>query len=488
MSLSASSTVCKMQPTARALGQVATPRPVADWMVRWACAQRPRRILDPAVGQGVFVDAIEALSIKDNPPSRPHIDVFEIDARLLAEFRRAPRRLETQCYREDFLTAADRGPYDAIVANPPYVRHHHMDCDADVFCRFDLLAGRRLSRMTNLYGLFLIKIWTCLADGGRAAVITPAEWLNADFGRAIKAYLLEQNALDAIVHFAPKALIFDDALTTAAITLLRRGRRDDAAVTLVAVDDVHSLADSTLDHGRRLARNALDPDRKWTALFDRDTSTEPNIGPTLGDVARCVRGIATGANHFFTLRESDRRTWGLDHRDLTPCITKAAHVRIQVFTESDLKRLIQSDQRAYLLNPRPQLSDAVKRYLAEGQRLGVHRRYLPSHRLLWYRPERRRPAPILVSVFTRQRFKFVLNRAAALNLTAFHAIYPRQPDAQQTEALFEYLIGPEAQQALRVHRRIYADGLLKLEPRDVLAMPIPPELRRRCQPDSVPKT
>lgn len=445
-------------------------------MVRWACAHHPRRILDPALGQGVFVDAIEALVKERHGSVRPSIDAFEIDPRLLEEFGSRQRELQPHCRCADFLTAGSSDTYDAIVANPPYVRHHDMDRDDRAFRRFDRLAGRRLSRMTNLYGLFLIKIWSQLAPGGRAAVITPAEWLNADFGRAIKSFLLEQNAIDAIVQFDPAALVFDDTLTTAAITLLRRDRSDDAKLTLARVDDLHALGDSVIARGRQLDRRDLDPCRKWSPFFDCSRSIEPITGPTLGDVARCVRGIATGANRYFALRESDRRQWGLDHRDLTPCITKAAHVRSEVFTESDLQRLVQTDQRVYLLNPRPQLSDAVNRYLIEGRRLGVHQRYLPSHRPVWYRPERREPAPIWVSVFARDKFKFVRNRAVALNLTAFHAIYPREPDAQRTEALFEFLISPEAQQALREHRRIYADGLLKLEPRDVLAMPIPAEL------------
>ncbi len=103
---------------------------------------------------------------------------------------------------------------------------------------------------------------------------------------------------------------------------------------------------------------------------------------------------------------------------------------------------------------------------------------------MWYRPERREPAPIWVSVFAREKFKFVLNRTGALNLTAFHAIYPHEPTLQRIRALFDFLIGPEAQLALRDHHRIYADGLMKLEPRDVLAMPIPAALHRQLAPDS----
>jgi adenine-specific DNA-methyltransferase len=488
----------------RRLGQVFTPRPIADWMARWVCEERPRRVLDPAVGHGVFVEAIEGLGTSSAPPV---VEVCDIDAGMLTRFAAVPRSVAFECRRSDFVTARFRGRYDAIIANPPYVRHHDMDYGEDVLGRFDRICGRRLSRMTNLYGLFLIKIWTLLGDRGRAAVITPAEWLNADFGVAIKAFLLEENAIDAIVHFDHASNVFDGALTTAAITLLRRGRSDGEAIRLLHVSDIGELTAARVARGRRVRPAELDPRGKWTPLFNgsespsRNPGTAPAIsrchtalrlgcagrvvaGPRLADIARCTRGIATGANEYFTIRESDRRRWGIDLRDLRICITKAQDVRGDRFTAADVQRLIDADRRIYLLQPRPRLTAAVKRYLAEGERRRVHRRYLPSHRPVWYMPEHREPAPILVSVFARGEFRFALNQAGALNLTPYHAIYLRDPSRERVNALFEYLASPAAQEALASHRRIYGDGLLKLEPRDVEAIPIPGELGRLCRPRS----
>ncbi len=479
----------------RRLGQVFTPRPVADWMARWVCGPRPRRLLDPAVGHGVFVDAVDDLSRDLDRSAAPRIDAFEIDADILRQFAATPRRATVRCHQTDFITALLSTKYDAVIANPPYVRHHALQYDDDLLTGFDRICGRRLSRMTNLYGLFLIKIWTLLAKGGRAAVITPAEWLNADFGRPIKAYFLEQNAIEAIIHFDHTANVFDGALTTAAIILLRRGRQTHDPIRLQSVASIEALSATAVDAGKPVAAASLDPQAKWTPLFDngklipapanpQSTIRDPQSAPpsTLADVARCTRGIATGANTYFTLRESDRLRWKIDLRDLVPCITKARQISGDTLTRADLQRLIDTDQRIYLLRPRPRLTAAVKRYLEEGRRQGIDQRYLPSHRPVWYMPEHRRPGPLLVSVFTRGPFRFALNQAAALNLTAYHAIYLHQPAPRRIRALFAYLSSPQAQRLLRQHRRIYADGLSKLEPRDVEALPIPNALRRTCDP------
>jgi adenine-specific DNA-methyltransferase len=389
--------------------------------------------------------------------------------------------------------------------------------------------------MTNLYGLFLVKIWTLLGERGRAAVITPAEWLNADFGVPLKSYLLEENAFDGIVHFDHAANIFDGALTTAAITLLRRGRRPTEAVRFLHVQDQAALAAARVEAGRAFDVADLDPRAKWTPLFaaagrdsrdegcekgfshqrageqsrDREGAVTPRTRrplelngdrslavaaliehdsrkqQTLADIARCKRGIATGANDFFTLCESDRRRLGIDLDDLRPCITKAQDITDDVLTQDHLRKLVDADKRVYLLHPRMPPAPAVERYLAEGIRRGIDRRYLPSHRPIWYMPEERPPAPILVSVFARERFRFVLNEAGVLNLTAYHGIYPHSPDREAIKALFAFLTGSETQAALTRHRRVYGDGLLKVEPRDVEALPIPDDLHAALDRESL---
>ena len=398
------------QPTStsnrRRFGQVFTPKPIADWMAGWVCSNRPQRILDPALGEGVFIEAVENRLIRTNGMTPPRIDVFEVDTQMLKAFEEKPHRVRTRNRNQDFITTSIRTTYDAVIANPPYVRHHAMNYGDEVIRRFDALAGERLSRMTNLYGLFLIKIWTLLAPDGRAAVITPAEWLNADFGRAIKAYFLRQNAIEAVLHFDHAAQVFDDALTTAAITLLRRGRRDDDDVMMLTVRDIQSLQTVDFNGARRFKRSELEPARKWTPLFSALDRCDWE-GPTLGDVARCTRGIATGANQYFTLRESERRQHGIDHRDLALCITKARQVGGGTLTKAGVQRLVEADERIHLLCPRQRLTAAMKRYLEEGKCLGIHNRYLPSHRPVWYRPEQRKPAPIWVSVFARDDFRFV---------------------------------------------------------------------------------
>ena len=460
----------------RRWGQVATPRPVADWMTNWACADQPHRILDPAVGEGVFIE-----SVRDFFGQRglkcPVVHGCEIDADIAR--RLARRNLPLELRQVDFLRARFASSFDAVIANPPYVRHHSHACDEATLAGLDRLCGERLSRMTNLYGLFLIKIRSLLAPGGRAAVIAPAEWLNADFGVPIKRHLLRENAIEAIVQFSHASAVFSDALTTAAIVLIRGGRRAGDSVRLAMVDDAEGLAKLDLDRATERSPGELDPAQKWSPMIEGRTRPAQSAH-TLADIADCSRGIATGANDYFTMSESTRRRWKIDRRDLRLCIVKARQISGDRFTAIDLRALIDADERVYLLSPRDALSIPVNEYLAEGRRLGIPERYLPSHRPVWFRPEVRRPAPILVSVFARGRFRFVDNKAGVLNLTAYHGIYPHDDSPARVGALVDYLNSPAAARSLADHRRIYGGGLMKLEPRDVESLELPDCLYHPC--------
>lgn len=449
-------------------------------MVRWALSDCPRRILDPAVGPGVFLDAIQRQLFGRQFRSKPQIDAYDIDGRMIRLVGGRRRDVAVRLLRQDFISGTIREQYDAIVANPPYIRHHGFEYPSAIWRRFDRICGQRLSRLTNLYGLFLLKIWTLLSPRGRAAVILPAEWLNADFGVVLKAFLLKENALDAIVHFDPAARIFDAALTTSAIVLLRRGRAASEPVRLCRIAGVDALLRLDLSSHKGWRRDALDPAVKWSTLIGQGP---PRNAPAarLADVASCTRGIATGANSYFALCESDRRRRRIDRRDVVSCVTKARQLQAGIATPDVIRRLVMADEKMFLLSPRSPLSPGVRTYLREGRRRGVHRRYLCAHRPTWYRPERRRPAPILVSVFARGDFRLVLNRAGVFSLTAYHGIYPHAADRRGIHLLYDYLSSDAGQEELRRHCRVYADGLLKVEPRDVEAMSIPDELAARIQ-------
>ena len=444
------------------LGQFMTPPAVASFMAGWVLGCNPNIVLDPAIGLGIF-----PWTILNRAPNLKVLG-FDIDPEMVKAARSLVPGLKAR--QEDFLTLQHQEHYDAIICNPPYIRHHAAKIPKELYAYYSEVIGERLSRLTNIYALFLIAITQRLKIGGRAAVITPAEYLNANFGVAIKRYLLEKGLLSGLVIFDHAAEVFGNALTTASIALLEApARQEKNGVSIYRIKNISELEqlEQKLNSAPLISHSlSLVPEDKWQSIGQIAHHAQ---GSTLGDIVRCCRGIATGANHFFTLSCSEAEDFGLPKECLIPCITKSSHVPKTLFDETDLQRLIDSDRKVFLVNTAID-HPAVKEYLAMGEAQGIHKRYIPSHRNPWYALERREPAPIWVTVFGRGSFRFIRNRTKALNLTTFHCIYPKKtlPPGVSVEDLSAYLNSLECRSAIRMQMRVYGGGLEKLEPRDVL--------------------
>ena len=314
--------------------------------------------------------------------------------------------------------------------------------------------------------------------------IVPSEFLNADYGVTVKRYLAGDPSFKGIVLFNFRTTIFDDATTTACIVLFENGGAKSDLATFVAIqgpdqlDDALRLATGS-DHiqtlfawanrenTRALRRADLEPTRKWKNYSAMEHSHPSLPLVPLSKYASCSRGIATGANDFFTMSEPTRQKLSISMSNLLPCVTKSAHVPGLIFTDEHYKALVNAGVRVYLLCPLSPLSPPVETYLRQGEAEGLHQRFLPSHRDPWYSPESQRPACIWAMVFSRNRTRFIWNKAGVNHLTTFHGIYPNSLGESLLEPLLLFLWSDFCQTSLEEHQRQYGNGLKKYEPRDI---------------------
>jgi adenine-specific DNA-methyltransferase len=476
----------------KALGQFFTPDIIASEMVRWVTlGYQASSLLDAGVGTGVFVKSFLQGRRQNNVYNPVSIDCVDIDPDMLQLARQTAvpaGNEEIRFFEKDFLDFAPGYRYGSIISNPPYYRHHFIENKSQAIASVKNLTGYDLPVTTNIYCLFMLRARALMSESARSAFIIPSEFLNADYGISVKKYLIDDPAFRGIISFSFDTLIFDNALTTACIVLFDTGRPNSNDVLFISLESASNLAGAfRMIDGRPadainkaairaslFTREQLDPHRKWqnyliAKVIDIDGL---NMVP-LAKYASCSRGIATGANDFFTLSESRRRELGIPLEDLLPCVTKSADVPGHVFTEADYNRLSASDSRVYLLNPRLPLFDKIRVYLDEGIRRGVNSRYLPSHRDKWFLPERQTPAPIWVMVFSRRRTRFVWNKAGVSHLTTFHGVYPNLKGRAFFAPLLVYLWSDACQRAMQEHQRQYGNGLKKYEPRDIEKILVP---------------
>jgi adenine-specific DNA-methyltransferase len=470
------------QRETKQMGQVATPEPVAVVMATWVMSAKPCTVLDPAAGLGGLMTVCRQFD------TSAQLVGVERDAETLKRAKTtAPRG--AKLILADYLKS-DAGVFGGIIANPPYVKAQRLDYSEKDWRYFEERLGTQLDRLTNLYALFLLKIWEDLAPDGRAAVILPAEFLNANFGHEIKERLLRAIRPVGIIIFAPSLNVFADALTTSAIVLLEKGRSLEAPIwarLAESIEDADAFVEELLTGKISAGGNGLidlavlNPKDKWlNLLLNGATERVPvRFGKRVGDYFKCRRGIATGANDFFCLSRADMSGHHLTEPHVEPCITKATDADGLVFTSEKFDALVTQDRKCFLLNPSCDEQN-LTRYLQIGEQRGIPKRHLPSHRPVWYMPENRAVADIWAAVFSRESVKFILNTSGAKNLTCFHGLYAKAGCEILPPLMTLFLNSSDGRRAFSQVNRFYGDGLNKLEPKDVEDMPCPvmPKLSR----------
>jgi adenine-specific DNA-methyltransferase len=394
----------------------------------------------------------------------------------------------TKLILADYLRA-DSGQFEGIISNPPYVKAQRMEYSEATWRSLEEFLGTPLDRLTNLYALFLLKIWEDLAPRGRAAVLLPAEFLNANFGEEIKERLLHVMRPRGLIIFDPALSLFNKALTTSAILFLEKGRPPGApqlATRANSLSDANEFVTSLLSEkndpdSRFFDLSEFHPHEKWlNRLLNDANDCTPQFTRRIGDYFVCRRGIATGANDYFCLSLDDLRKNGLGLEHFEPCLTKATDATGLVFSSEKFTALINAGRRCYLLNPRHDDRE-LDAYLKLGEELGIPQRHLPSHRPVWYLPENRQPAEIWAAVFSRESAKFILNTSGAKNLTCFHGLYAKPGRNPLAPLMTLFLNSSLGRISFRKVNRFYGDGLNKLEPKDVEAMPCPEFPDQSCR-------
>ncbi len=449
--------------------QFFTPFPIAIFMSKWILGNKNlKTVLDPAFGLGVFARAIRQTNVKCT------IKGFDVDEHILRQAESVfENETKTSIHLKDYMFNDWETRYDGIICNPPYFKFHDYD-NKTILKEVEVKLGLKLNGFTNLYTLFLLKSAYQLNVGGRAAYIIPSEFLNSDYGKLVKSYLIKNKLLRYIIIFDFEGNVFDNALTTSSI-LLFANDNEKSEVEFINVQTLNELTDlqeKFQSYPKTISKNAiefskLNPEIKWRAYYQKQNAVRfKNLVP-FSNYGKVVRGIATGANEYFTFNQSKAKEFNIADKFLMPCITKAIDVDVSFFTKSDYEKLKEQDKFVHLFNATEPNNPSVKKYLAKGELESIHGKFLTASRSPWYSLEKRPPSPIWVSVFNRSGLRFIRNEANISNLTTFHCIYLNMFSLPKIDLLFAYLLTDISKEIFNDNRREYGNGLQKFEPNDI---------------------
>lgn len=451
----------------RQTGATYTPPPIVNAIVSWAKGVNPspNRVIDPGVGSGRFISeaarnfpTANLVGIDIDPLA---LLMARANACVLGYMNRL--HLALGDYRDIQLPECQGSTL--FIGNPPYVRHHEIaDRWKTWFAATADRYGFAASKLSGLHIHFFLRTRELAKQGDYGAFITSAEWLDVNYGSALRHLLADGLGGSAVHVIDPKAKPFADALTTGAVTCFRIGERKTHFV-MRAVDRLEDL--TPLDKGRPIEWEKLATARKWS-VFLRDRGNAPDGFIELGEIFRVHRGQVTGPNEAWIAGDTGR--W-IPRRFLRRTITKARELLAagpELITAVGLKRVV--DLPISLDELSADELRNVRKYLAWAKTLGAHNSYVAKQRRSWWAVELREPSPILVTYMARQAPAFVLNTAKARNLNIAHGLYPREPIAEgDLKAIVAYL----RRHTTTVGGRVYAGGLVKFEPKELEQLRLP---------------
>lgn len=447
-------------------GAVYTPAPIVRSMMTWLASQgTPQRIVDPGAGSGrfillageVFPDA-QLVAVEMDP-----LAALMLRANLNARGWAERATVLVQDYRQIKLPRCVG--MTAFIGNPPYVRHHDISADWKGWYASEFASlGIKASSLAGLHLHFFLKTRLLAKDGDVGTFITSAEWMDVNYGSALRRLLIGELGGIAMHVLEPTVEAFPGTATTAAITCFRIGEAEQP----VRVRTVRQLAWlNGLTKGTDIPRETLNTAPRWSIIVrPSELSTGGDI--ELGELFRVHRGQVTGANDIWIAGE---HAANLPPRVLLPSVTKARDLieaGASLGSSETLRRVI--DIPAEL----DELTSAERRRIADfltwARMRGADRSYIAQHRKAWWSVGLKPAAPILCTYMARRPPQFTLNTCGARHINVAHGLYPRQPI---NPMVLRRLVAWLNDNTKTASGRTYAGGLTKFEPKEVERLRLP---------------
>ncbi len=479
----------KKNETAQKLrGGYYTPIDLAEFITNWVNEIKPNKVLEPSCGDGVFLDAMS----KIDRFKKVDITGFELEPTEanIAQSKAKNLGLKSAIVNNgDFLEWAlanfenPNARFDAIVGNPPFIRYQYLPKEfqllaENIFKQLDL----KFTKHTNAWVTFILASMKILREGGRLAMVVPAEIIHVTHAQSLRSYLGSE--CSRLVIIDPEELWFDDTLQGAVILLAeKKSSRSEKAQGLgiypVKGREFLKLMPSSVFNAPTPI-NGKTVQGKWTrALLDLETrSLYDEIGEHAAvhqfkNIAKVDVGIVTGANKFFLVPDEIVKSFKLE-KWAHPMFGRSEHCPGIIYDEMQhLSNAEKGNPTNFLWfnSKETEINDDAGAYIKLGELEKLHERYKCSVRSPWYTVPSVYSTEIGMLKRSHHTPRLILNRIGAYTTdTAYRIKVKNGVDAEQLVSGF---INPLTALSAELEGRHYGGGVLELIPSEIERLLIP---------------
>lgn len=471
----------KTQKERNSMGQFSTPYPLALEIMRYMrnlLKKKDVSFIEPSIGTGVFYSAF----LNEFTESTKRVLGFEIDSHYYNPTKKFWKETPLELRQANFLDQEPDDLFDMLVANPPYTRHHHIDSDEKIQLQEKVLKkyGIKISGLAGLYCYFMILSSAWLNENGLSCWLVPSEFMDVNYGTAVKQFLLHNVELVHIHRFNADDLQFADALVSSCIVVFRNSKPQKSNKIKFSIGGTINKPNEI----RLIDGSNLKAESKWTSLFQGNVvNLESQV--TLGSFFTVKRGIATGDNDFFIVDKETIEKYEIPHIFLRPVLPSPRYIDSNCINSENGNPVVSHPQFLFSCN----LPEAIIKknypkvwdYIKYGIEKGVPKGYICSHRDPWYSCEDREPAAIVIPYMGRSEsqnkmFRFILNKSKAITTNVYLLLYPKPEYAyclKNVSLLNEIWqkLNSISTETLCQNGRFYGGGLHKMEPKELMRTP-----------------
>ena len=209
-------------------------------------------------------------------------------------------------WQKEFPKVFERGGFDVVIGNPPYVQLQSMGAMSDAYAQ---CGYETYNKSADTYCLFAERGYSLLKDGGLQSFIMPNKWMLVAYGKELREFMAKTD-LQQIINFGD-IQFFDDATIYVCIFVTRKSNERSKEIYTLSLNQKTYHGDFLQEVTTQLTSFPANifGDKEWIIQPKAHFNILQKMkqGTSLKDMPISINyGIKTGYNDAFFIDEATK--------------------------------------------------------------------------------------------------------------------------------------------------------------------------------------